>query len=135
MRGDQLARQWRSIRAIEASPNGLTVTEIAQRDETGIRMICGTLGTLQAAGFPSPCHVKAQRAPKEIFRLLLSFLVIFLTPTDSIRKTITGFPARPPLRLCVRKIEFWAGFFGKNKSTHKFTREKGPVKPEPRGKE
>ena len=25
MRGDQLSRQWRSIRAIEASPNGLTL--------------------------------------------------------------------------------------------------------------
>ena len=28
MRGDQLARQWRVIRAIEASPNGLTAAEI-----------------------------------------------------------------------------------------------------------
>ena len=35
MRGDQLSRQWRVIRAIEASPNGLTVAEIAQREETG----------------------------------------------------------------------------------------------------
>ena len=34
MRGDQLARQWRIIRAIEASPGGLTVTEIANREET-----------------------------------------------------------------------------------------------------
>jgi len=33
MRGDQLARQWRIIRGIEASPNGLTVTEIAARDD------------------------------------------------------------------------------------------------------
>jgi hypothetical protein len=29
MRGDQLARQWRVIRAIEASPNGLTMAEIS----------------------------------------------------------------------------------------------------------
>jgi hypothetical protein len=36
MRGDQLARQWRTIRAIEASPKGLTVSEIAKRGETGI---------------------------------------------------------------------------------------------------
>ena len=35
MRGDQLARRWRIIRAIEASPNALTVP-----------------GTAQAAGFP-----------------------------------------------------------------------------------
>jgi hypothetical protein len=29
MRGDELARQWRVMRAIEASPNGLPVAEIA----------------------------------------------------------------------------------------------------------
>ena len=51
MRGDQLARQRRTIRAIQASPNGLTVTEIAQREETGIRTIYGDLDALQAAGF------------------------------------------------------------------------------------
>ena len=50
MRGDQLARQWRIIRAIEASPNGLTVTEIAQREETGFRTIYRDLEALQAAG-------------------------------------------------------------------------------------
>ena len=52
MRVDQLARQWRVIRAIEASPNGLTVTEIAQRKKTGIRTIYRDLEALQAAGFP-----------------------------------------------------------------------------------
>jgi hypothetical protein len=30
MRGDQLARQWRVTRAIEASPNELTAAEIAR---------------------------------------------------------------------------------------------------------
>jgi predicted DNA-binding transcriptional regulator YafY len=52
MWGDQLARQWRVIRAIEASPNGLTVTAISQREETGIRTIYRDLEALQAAGFP-----------------------------------------------------------------------------------
>jgi predicted DNA-binding transcriptional regulator YafY len=52
MRGDQLARQWRVIRAIEASPNGLTVAEIANREETGIRTIYRDLEALQSAGFP-----------------------------------------------------------------------------------
>ena len=100
MRGDQLDRQWRIIRAIEASPNGLTVAEIAQREETGIRTIYRDLEAL----YPR-YHAKAQRAPRETFRLLLSFLDIFLTPSDSIWKTKTRFPARPPLRplrLCVR---------------------------------
>jgi len=52
MRGDQLARPWGIIRAIEASPpNGVTVTEIAQREETGIRTIYLDLEAIQAAGF------------------------------------------------------------------------------------
>jgi hypothetical protein len=105
MRGDQLARQWRVIRAIKASPKGLTITEIAQREETGIRTIYRDLAALQVAGFPCPYHAKAQKAPKEIFRLLLSFLYIFLTPSDSISKTIKGFSARLPLRLSVRGLD------------------------------
>jgi len=52
MWGDQLARQFRIIREIEASPNGLTVVEIAKREETGIRTIYRGLEALQAAGFP-----------------------------------------------------------------------------------
>jgi len=48
MRGDQLARQWRVIRAIEASTNGLTVAEIANhnREETGITTIYRDLEAL-----------------------------------------------------------------------------------------
>jgi predicted DNA-binding transcriptional regulator YafY len=52
MRGDQLARQWRVIRAIEASANGLTVAEIAEREETGLRTIYRDLEAIQTAGFP-----------------------------------------------------------------------------------
>ena len=52
MRGDQLARQWRIIRGIEASSNGLTVAEIAKREETGLRTIYRDLEALQSAGFP-----------------------------------------------------------------------------------
>ncbi|MDO8955500.1 MAG: hypothetical protein Q7W38_01455 [Deltaproteobacteria bacterium] len=103
MRGDQLARQWRIIRAIEASFNGLTVAEIAQREETGIRTIYRDLDALQAQ-----CHAKAQRALREIFGILLSFLKIFLIPPHSIKKTIKGFSAKPPLRplrLCVRWLD------------------------------
>jgi predicted DNA-binding transcriptional regulator YafY len=108
MRGDQLARERDIFRAIGTSPNGLTVTEIAQREETGIRTIYRDLEALQAAGFPYPCHAKAQRAPREKFRLLLSFLDIFLALSHSIKKTIKEFSARPPLRslrLCVRGLD------------------------------
>jgi predicted DNA-binding transcriptional regulator YafY len=52
MRGDQLARQWRVIRALEASLNGLTVAEIAQREEKGLRTIYRDLEAIQVAGFP-----------------------------------------------------------------------------------
>jgi hypothetical protein len=102
MRGDQLARQWRVIRAIEASPNGLTVAEIAKREETGLRSIYRDLEALR-----NQCHAKAQSAPRGIFRLLLPFLDIFSTPSHSIRKTIRKFSNVSPLRslrLCVRRF-------------------------------
>jgi predicted DNA-binding transcriptional regulator YafY len=52
MRGDQLSRKWRVIRTIKASPNGLTVAEIAKREETGMRTTYRDLEALRAAGFP-----------------------------------------------------------------------------------
>jgi hypothetical protein len=82
MRGDQSTRQRRIIRSIEASTNGLTVAEIATREETGIRTIYRDLQALHPK-----CHAKAQSAPREIFRLLLPFLHIFSTPWS-----LTGAP-------------------------------------------
>jgi hypothetical protein len=73
MRGDQLARQWRVIRAIEASPNGLTVAEIAEREDTGIRTIYRDLEAVYLR-----YHAKAQSAPREIFKNLFPPLNIFL---------------------------------------------------------
>jgi len=52
MRGDQLARQWRIIRAIEAGSQGLTVAEIADLEDCGPRSIYRDLEALQDAGFP-----------------------------------------------------------------------------------
>jgi predicted DNA-binding transcriptional regulator YafY len=52
MRGDQLARQWRVLRAIEASPKGLTVAEIAHEEGVGLRTAYRDLEALQVAGFP-----------------------------------------------------------------------------------
>ena len=73
MRGDQLARKWRLIRAIESSPGGLTVAEIAKREETGIRTIYRDLEALQPA-----THAKPQSSPSKRSILLLPFLKIFL---------------------------------------------------------
>jgi predicted DNA-binding transcriptional regulator YafY len=103
MRGDQLARQWRVIRAIEASSNGLTVAEIAEREETGIRTIYRDLEALRPK-----CHAKPQSAPREIFRPVLPFLSTFLTLSHSIGKTIKRFSiilALRSLRLGVRRLD------------------------------
>jgi predicted DNA-binding transcriptional regulator YafY len=66
MRGDQLVRQPRIIRAIEARPNGLNAAEIAKREETGIRTICRYLEAPQAAAFPLYTE-RADRASRWAF--------------------------------------------------------------------
>jgi len=50
MRGDHLSRQCRVVRTIEASPNGLTLAEIAKREDSGILTIYRDLEALQPAG-------------------------------------------------------------------------------------
>ena len=52
MRGDQLARQWRILRAIEADRNGLTIAEIADQEEISLRTAYRDIEALQDAGFP-----------------------------------------------------------------------------------
>jgi hypothetical protein len=52
MRGGQLGLRRRIIRAIEASPSGLAVAEIAKREETGVRTIYSDLEALQLCAFP-----------------------------------------------------------------------------------
>jgi hypothetical protein len=53
MRGDQLGRQWRIIGAMEASPNELTVAEIAKGEENAIRTIYQNLKALQTFWSPN----------------------------------------------------------------------------------
>ncbi len=60
MRGDQLAQQGRIIRAMETSPKGLTVTEIAKREETGFRTIYRNVEALQVGG----CSVHTERVER-----------------------------------------------------------------------
>ena len=86
---------------MEASPNGLTAAEIAEKGETGIRTIYRDREPLRLK-----FHAKARGLPTEIFRLVLPFLDSLLTPSHSIRKTINGFSTLLPLRslrLGVRK--------------------------------
>jgi hypothetical protein len=74
MRGDQLAGQWPIIRAIEASPNALTVTEIAQREETGFRATYRNLEAPQASG--SPLYTKrVNRANRWAFKDTFKFKI------------------------------------------------------------
>ena len=52
MRGDQLARQWRILRHIEASLNGLTIAEIGEAEGISLRTAYRDVEALQEAGFP-----------------------------------------------------------------------------------
>ncbi|MBW2618372.1 MAG: helix-turn-helix domain-containing protein [Deltaproteobacteria bacterium] len=52
MRGDQLARQWRILRRIEATSGGLTVAELAEEEGISLRTVYRDLEALQEAGFP-----------------------------------------------------------------------------------
>jgi predicted DNA-binding transcriptional regulator YafY len=52
MRGDQLSRQWRILRQIEVSKNGLTVAEIAGLEGISLRTAYRDLDDLQLSGFP-----------------------------------------------------------------------------------
>jgi predicted DNA-binding transcriptional regulator YafY len=88
MRGDQLARQWRIIRAIEASPIGLTVNEIAEREETGIRTIYRDLEALQAAGFPL-YNEKVERSNRWAFIDTFKFKIPPLFPPNELNRQST----------------------------------------------
>ena len=52
VRGDQLSRQWRILRQIEVSRNGLTAAEIAELGDISLRTAYRDLDDLQQAGFP-----------------------------------------------------------------------------------
>ena len=52
MRGDQLSRQWRILRQIEASKYGLTAAEIAELGGVSLKTGYRDLDDLQLAGFP-----------------------------------------------------------------------------------
>jgi len=52
VRGDQLARQWRILRRIEATSGGLTVAELADEEGISLRTVYRDLEALQEAGFP-----------------------------------------------------------------------------------
>jgi predicted DNA-binding transcriptional regulator YafY len=74
MRGDQLSRQWRVVRAIEASPKGLTVAEFAKREETGIRTIYRDPEALRAPG-SSLCTERVDRSNRWAFADTFSFKI------------------------------------------------------------
>ena len=52
MRGDQLSRQWRILRQIEASRYGLTAAEVAELGGVSLKTGYRDLNDLQMAGFP-----------------------------------------------------------------------------------
>jgi len=72
MRCDQQSRQWRVIRAIAASPNGLTVTGITKPEEIGIRKIHRDPEALQATGVP-PYTERVERPTRSTFMETFKF--------------------------------------------------------------
>jgi predicted DNA-binding transcriptional regulator YafY len=52
MRGDFLARQWRLIKAIAASNQGMSAAQLAEQEKVELRTVYRDLQTLQDAGFP-----------------------------------------------------------------------------------
>ena len=52
MRGDQLSRQWRVLRQLEVSKNGLPANEIAAEGGVSLRTAYRDMDHLQLAGFP-----------------------------------------------------------------------------------
>ena len=114
MRGDQLARQWRVIRAIELSPNGLTVAEIAQKEETGARTIYRDLEALQAVGFPLFTE-KVERATRWAFidtfkfkippHFTLTELISLYFYKDLVR-VLKGTPFYESLDSVFKKVQF-----------------------------
>ncbi len=52
MRGEQLARQWKIIRLLEARKHGLTAAEISESLDSHVRTIYRDLEAIQEAGFP-----------------------------------------------------------------------------------
>ncbi|MEW5910162.1 MAG: WYL domain-containing protein, partial [Thermodesulfobacteriota bacterium] len=52
MRGDQIARQWRILRQLEASRLGATTAELARSIDAPLRSTYRDLADLQLAGFP-----------------------------------------------------------------------------------
>ena len=51
MRGEQLSRQWRTLRQLEVAKNGLTGAEIAAESGVSLRTAYRDMDDLQLAGF------------------------------------------------------------------------------------
>ena len=52
VQGEQLARQWRILRTIESRNHGVTVAELAQKEDCPTRTTWRHLAAIQEAGFP-----------------------------------------------------------------------------------
>jgi hypothetical protein len=99
MRGDQLVRQARVIRPIEASPNEFTVTEIAQREArqaTGFPLYTERVDRANHWTFidtfkfkiPSFLSHKPQKSPTNIVKSLVSYIEFWSLAGKILRKKI-----------------------------------------------
>lgn len=84
MRGDQLARQWQLIWSIKASSYEMKLVAIAKRKKPGITFRGLMVEHVHA-------NVKAQRAPRNTYRGLSTFIEIFFLPSYFLNKNIKEF--------------------------------------------
>ncbi len=62
MRGEQLARQWRILRALESNRHGITVADLAEQEGCHARTVWRDLAALQEAGFPLDSEKDGQKS-------------------------------------------------------------------------
>ena len=78
MRGEQLARQWRILRTIESQNHGVTIAQLAQKEDCHTRTTCRDLAAIQEAGLPLYSQEGSQKSQQRFvdgytFHLALPF--------------------------------------------------------------
>jgi predicted DNA-binding transcriptional regulator YafY len=82
MRGEQLSRQWRILRALESRKYGITVTELASQEDCHSRTIWRDLAALQDAGFPLVSKKDGQKSRWSFIEGYQCHLPVPLTVTE-----------------------------------------------------
>ncbi|MGD9818567.1 MAG: helix-turn-helix transcriptional regulator [Desulfomonilaceae bacterium] len=82
MRGDQMSRQWRIIKLIEAHANGIGAAELAKEVEVPIRTLYRDLEAIQRGGFPIFVEKRGKFSYWKMVDTFKKLLPLPLTPTE-----------------------------------------------------